>query len=96
MSKVYQYDTGVELIFETGQDLAEATKTSILVLKPDESEEEWVVNATGYSKTTITYVSASGDLDLDGTYYFQTYVEWGSDSHHKGESVSLDVYPEFQ
>jgi len=95
MSKVYQYDTGVELIFETGQDTEEATKTSILVLYPDETEGEWVISATGYPKTTITYVTIEGDLDQEGTYYFQTYVEWGANSHHKGETITLEVYPEY-
>lgn len=94
MTKIYRGDVGVEIRLDTGQSLAGATATKIRVQKPDGTEAEWA--AQQYNSTTIYYVTASGDLAASGDYLLQSYVEWGEDSKHTGESVRLRVYDQFE
>jgi len=92
--KIYKDDIGVEIRLNTGQSLTGATSMKIMVQKPDGTETEWV--AQQYDSTTIYYVTVSGDLAASGDYTLQSYVEWGEDSKHTGESVILKIYEPFE
>ena len=94
MTKIYKGDVGVEIRLDTGQNLTGATAMKIKVQKPDGTETEWA--AQQYNSTTIYYVTASGDLAANGDYVLQSYVEWGEDSKHTGESVILKIYEPFE
>jgi len=92
--KIYEGDIGVEIRLDTGQSLTDATVMKIKVQKPDGTETEWT--AAQYSSTTIYYVTVSGDLADSGDYILQSYVEWGENSKHTGESVILKIYEPFE
>jgi len=94
MTKIYKGDVGVEIRLDTGQNLTGATAMKIKVQKPDGTEAEWA--AQQYNSNTIYYVTASVDLAASGDYVLQSYVEWGEDSKHTGESVILKIYEPFE
>jgi len=94
MTKIYKGDVGVEIWLDTGQNLTGATAMKIKVQKPDGTEAEWA--AQQHNSTTIYYVTGSGDLAASGDYVLQSYVEWGEDSKHTGESVILKIYEPFE
>jgi len=94
MTKIYKGDVGVEIRLDTGQNLIGATAMKIKVQKPDGTEAEWA--ALQHNSTTIYYVTSSGDLAASGDYVLQSYVEWGEDSKHTGESVILKIYEPFE
>jgi len=92
--KIYKGDIGVEIRLDTAQSLTGATAMKIKVQKPDGTETEWL--AKQYDSTMIYYVTISGDLAASGDYILQSYVEWGEDSKHTGESVILKIYEPFE
>lgn len=81
---------GERITLETEQDLTEATKMEIQVIKPDGTSATWTAIA---EDTSLLYVSQAGDLDVAGRYLLISYVEWGSGSKHLGDGFVLPVYP---
>ncbi len=95
---IYQEDTSVIFRLDTGIDdalLANATEISILVQKPSGTNVTWT--ATQYidpddgATSEIIYITGSGDLDEAGNYILQSYIEWGTNTHH-GDSTIVTVY----
>jgi hypothetical protein len=74
---------GVQILLATGQDLTEATKLEMHVVKPDGSTTTWTATASA-TPGSIEYITQAGDLDLAGHYFIHSYVEWGSTSKHTG------------
>jgi len=72
---VFKNDIGTIIRVETGFDLTTATRTDLVVLKPNKSEAVWTGSMSSASNTQIDYVITSGDLDSIGDYLLQSYVE---------------------
>jgi hypothetical protein len=95
MGKIYAGDIGVEFILDTKQDLSQASLLQIKVMDPLNVATTWTGTAT--STTKITYTTTASDNELVvGDYFFQTYVEWGSQSKHLGETFKLTVYEPYE
>jgi len=92
MTTIYQNDVDIVFRLDTGiDDLSTASKIQILVKKPSGVEAEWT--ATRYGATSyITYTSIAGDLNEEGDYILQSYVEFGASHPHSGDSVVVTVY----
>ena len=71
--KYYVGDVGTEIIVDVCADITAATKTDLLVEKPDGTIVTWVGGI--YETTKIRYVIQAGDLDQAGEYMLQAYVE---------------------
>jgi hypothetical protein len=88
-SKPFVGDIGTVITVNTQTDLTDATVLKLMVLKPDESEVEWV--GTKYNSTYIRFVTRDGDLNLAGEYKVQAYIEtptWQG----KGRTATFTVY----
>jgi hypothetical protein len=90
---IYQGDTSIVFRLDTGIAdvlLETATEISILVQRPSGTIVTWT--ATQYGDTSeITYTTLAGDLDEVGDYIIQSYLEWGTSTHH-GDSIPFTVY----
>jgi len=93
MGKLYIGQTGVKIILETGQDLSSASQVSILVKKPDTTEEEWSGTING---TTIEYTTQTGDFNKAGIYRLQAKVVFANGSIWYGETAKLVIYEKFE
>jgi len=71
--KYYVGDIGTEIIVDTCSDLTAATKTELIVEKPDGTIENW--DGTVFELTKIRHVVVAGDFDQSGEYTLQAYVE---------------------
>ena len=97
MGKIYKDDYGHELQFTIGKDLTDATVTKVRVKKPSGVELEWVCTVvTPAIDGVISYTTLYGDFNSDGLYKFQSYVEWSTNQHLKGETWGLKVYKKFE
>lgn len=96
MTHVYKGSVGVTFEVDTQTDLTDATKVSIIVQKPSKSTSEWeAVVGDDPSDGILTYVSKEGDLDENGFYYIQSYVEF-DDQIFYGQSVKIKVYDTYE
>lgn len=94
MGKTYTGTVGLLVELETEKDdLANATTTKILVLKPDGSTVEWDATVSG---TTLQHVTEAGDLDVPGLYKLQAYAEYPDGSTWYGETAKLPVFEHFE
>lgn len=91
--KLYKGDTGIEFHVAVGTSLATATVMEIHVQKPDGSEVAWV--ASKFDDTTLTYTTGTPDLNQEGAYVLQAYVEFPGNSKHHGESYKFIVYEKY-
>lgn len=99
-AKYYVNDFGYPIIVDTGQDLSTATVLSLLVKKPSGETLTWAgelgpANAYGDYKS-ISYTVQEGDIDEDGTWSLQAFVEFDSSFQIKGRTVTFRIYPEFK
>lgn len=94
MSKYYSGDVGTIILLDTGSDLvaASASFVSIKVKKPDATETEWL--ASIYNNNYLRYIIEAGDLDQNGKYILQAYVE-SPDWTGRGDSVVFPVQNKF-
>jgi len=92
-TKWYVGTVGVKLVVETGQDLSTAFQVSVLVKKPDGTQEEWIGTANG---TQIEYIIQNGDLDQAGIYRIQAKVTFADGSVWYGHTDVLVIYELFE
>jgi hypothetical protein len=74
MGDLFNEQSLLTIRLNTDLDLAGASVTKILVLRPDRSKVEWLASADGRS---LMYDVAPGDIDQTGLWQFQAYVEFG-------------------
>lgn len=77
---------------DTKRDLTGATVTQILYKKPNGERGEWEASVSG---TELHYAVQNDDLDVRGTWEFQTYVVIG-DRKGYGEIFRKEIYPNIQ
>jgi len=64
-------DVGVQISFETHEDLAVATTHNLLYKKPDGTTGTWAATVSG---TKLLYVSIAADFSVAGPYEVQAHV----------------------
>lgn len=65
----------LSLVLETSyENLSSAEVKKILYTKPDGTKSFWVATASG---TTLVYNLSNGDIDQQGFWQFQAYIEVG-------------------
>lgn len=92
---IYVNAIGVEIRLDTDVSLSGATRLEYHVMRPDGVEVIWTATQYG-SSTSLTYTTISGDFNVSGTYYIQTYVEWGATSHHWGLTYELEIHEKYE
>ena len=81
-------DIGTKIILDCVEDISTSTVWKIKYEKPDGSSGSWTAVKEG---TTVYYTTAAvGDLDQDGCWCLQSYIESTAWTGH-GERVSLEV-----
>ena len=94
MRKHYTGEIGTQILIDTETDISGASLLAIKFTKPDGTTTgEWISSLSG--STAISYTLQNGDLDQQGVYKLQAYVEDGS-SKWWGETVELYVYDQFE
>jgi hypothetical protein len=76
----YVGDIGTEIIVDTGETLASATKTQLKIKKPDGTTV--TKDATVSDVTKLLYSAIAGDLSIPGEYVVQAYVEFADWNGH--------------
>jgi len=89
--KIYVGDIGTGIILESGEDLTDQTTLEIRYIKPSGVSGTWdaMVHSTN---TQAIYGTVDGDLDEDGLWKFQLYVELPSWEGH-GTIATVEVFP---
>jgi hypothetical protein len=93
-NKIYQNDTGLKISVPVGVSTSGASVTTLEVTKPDCTIVTWLADKK--DDTTLSYVTAVGDLDQAGNYLIQAIVGWGETDTHRGETAKLKVYEKFK
>lgn len=92
MDKIYAGDDGTVIELETGTDLTDATGCTILVRRPDGSEDAWGASKSG---TKIMRKTTAADLSAPGIYKLQArFVLPGWSG--RGATAELRVYDPFE
>jgi len=92
-NKIYVGDVGTEILVDCVEDISQATKTELRVLKPDKTEVVWLAVIEGATK--LKYIVQPGDIDQAGLWVVQAYVElpnWKG----RGESDYFEVFEHFK
>jgi len=73
MSRVFKGDIGTKIKLNSGQDISSASKIQIRFKKPGGTKGVWaaVLEGTQYGY----YILKSGDMDENGVWEVQLYVE---------------------
>lgn len=71
--KHYIGEIGTVVEVDCGVDIRGATVTNLLVTKPGGTIVTWTASIYGTNK--LRYTIQEGDLDEDGTYALQSYIE---------------------
>jgi hypothetical protein len=71
---VYVGQDLLTITMETGYDLSTATVKEVHYTKPDGTYGTWNTNIT-YSGTAMIYDVQDADIDQEGKWYFQPYIE---------------------
>ena len=93
MGKVYVGDEGTVILIDMQEDISTATTTEINV-RNSGGDNTWT--ATIYDSNYLKYTTITDDLDVDGTYLLQPYLEFPTGWKGKGETVSFEVYEAFK
>jgi hypothetical protein len=89
LPKTYVGDVGTIIYANCGRDISGATTARIDVIKPDETEAVWT-GVVHTDNSSVKYTIQSGDLDQEGTYRCNVYVELTDWSGH-GETFEFEV-----
>ena len=92
-TKWYVGTVGVKLVVETGQDLSDTMQVSLLVKKPDGTQEEWTGTANG---TKIEYIVQQDDFDQAGIYRIQAKAVFADGAIWYGNTDVLVIYELFE
>jgi hypothetical protein len=71
---VYKTQSLLTINLATGMDLSGASVTRILYKKPNGTKGYWTATV---SSQNLQYVVSNGDIDQEGTWQFQSYIEVG-------------------
>lgn len=71
---VYKTQSLLTINLATGMDLSGASVTRILYKKPNGIKSYWTATVSGQN---LQYVVSNGDIDVEGTWQFQSYIEVG-------------------
>ena len=74
MSTVFVGDVGTKLEVNIGIPADDVTTAKLIVKKPNGDVVEWEATPVSGSEN-IEYIVKEGDLDVEGTYRIQAYVE---------------------
>jgi len=74
MNKHYINEVGTDVIVDCGCDISTATVKEIRVKKPDGKIVKWD-DCEVFDNNYLVYTLKEGDLDLDGSYALQVYIE---------------------
>lgn len=87
---VFVGDIGTRLMLDCGQDVSSSTVRKIRYLKPDGTSDYWNAQLDN-GLEAIYYDFVEDDIDLSGTWKFQSYLEMPTWTGH-GEIAVLKVY----
>jgi len=73
--KIYPGTVGLLVRVNTGLDLASSTIHDLKATKPNGVIETWTGSVNG---TYIEYLTTGTDIDIEGRYKIQAYVEQGT------------------
>jgi hypothetical protein len=90
MTTIYRNSIGVRLIVDTKIDLSTASLTALLIKKPSNTVATWNTVIQDATNGIIYYDVLENDLNEEGIYILQSYVESGT-SRFYGESVKFHV-----
>jgi len=88
---VFKNDIGTIIRVNVGFDLTTASKTDLIILKPNAPETVWVGAMSTFDTTHIDYVITSGDLDVTGDYLVQSYVEFPAPLSWSGRGITTTL-----
>lgn len=88
MTVVFIGDVGTEIILDCGTAITTATTRSIVARSPRGVKKTWTATAEG--STSIKYTTQAGDLDQEGVWRLQAYVDMPGWSGH-GDVTLLTV-----
>ncbi len=95
MSKIFKDDIGTKIELDidpygtAGVQDGDITSAKILVTKPSGAEVEWSATVDG---KVVYHLTEAGDLDQEGDYVVQAYVELSSGWKGRGEKSTMSVY----
>jgi predicted ATP-dependent Lon-type protease len=89
MSKIYKGDFKHVITVDFVSPISSGTTFSLIVVKPDETEETWIGALSGTH--SIVYTTVDGDFDQAGIYQFNSKVTTAT-GEFTGDSVTLEVY----
>jgi len=87
---VFVGDVGTQLLLDCGQDVSASTVRKIRYLKPDGTSGYWDADLDDGLEKIYCYFQAE-DIDLSGTWKFQSYLEMPTWTGH-GQIAVLKVY----
>lgn len=90
--KSYKGDVGTVFLINCGTNISTATVKKLLVKKPDGTQVEWIATISGTNY--LQYTTITNDLDQNGTYYLQSYIEMPS-WKGRGETAIFTIYESY-
>lgn len=94
MNTVYVGDTGTVITLDCGQDIREATASSIEVRKPDGTAVSWPAPVAA-DATSVAFVTEAATLDQAGVWRLQALVTLPS-GRWRGKTAMLEVLEVFR
>ena len=94
MGKIYQNQTALTLILDTGVTLTGATSVLIKYEKPSGATGSWTGTISSSSAQWIEYEVQANDLDEAGDWVFWAYLTDGDSNVAPGNAVTVTVYAE--
>jgi len=91
--KIYVGAVGVDITLDAEIDISAATTHEIRYQKPDGTKGAWT--ATIVDDTMLQYITKAGDLDYEGEWKLQIYVELPALTG-RGATVIMHVYEDFE
>lgn len=90
--KIYVGDAGTELIFDTGQNINDATARTVEASRPDSTTASILADASGM--TAVRFITNESTFDQAGDWLLQPKVTTPAGTW-RGETVSLRIYAPF-
>lgn len=97
MSKIYKNTEDLEIILDTFVANTTADTKQFMVKKPGvDAEETWTAATEGTTQLKALTNLTDRVLDVVGTYYIQTYLEWDGGYKGRGETYKLEVTEDYR